>query len=378
MKPRHLALLTAVTAALLLLAFWSQSARRARPPSCVGQPVLPGLDVNAVRAIEIRKGAESLLVARRGDEWVVTNAFNYPADFKKLGENLLALQDLKIGHVRPGASVAADSATHVRLLGENDQSLAGLLLGEQRQRASSGEMSWSSAEGRYLAREGDPRTFLVKENLDAFGTSAKEWLNAEILNVPAADVRTVQLHGSGAETVTLDRTSGSLQLTGLATNEEFDTSRSYGLESALSYLRFNDVASPALDEGTTGLVTGRFYRATLGNGEVYTARVGGTSPAGSDRYARFAVELLPAGTNVTANPAGEDARKRKEQEERVAGLQRSLAPWTFLISSYTAENMTRTRAELVKPRPPQTNSVPEAAAAAGDAPPAATATPAAP
>ena len=76
---------------------------------------------------------------------------------------------------------------------------------------------------------------------------------------------------------------------------------------------------------------------TLKNGETYTAKVGGKN--GSDRWVRLSAAFKAVGTNVTENAASE--KKVKEFNEKVAR-------WTYAVSSYSADNMTKKRADLVK------------------------------
>lgn len=348
MKSSHLFILIIVAAVLLGLAAWSSKSRRAAPPSEIGKPVLADLNVNDVRRIEMRQGSQSVVVSFLKDAWVVTNLFNYPADFKKIRQNLLTLKDLKIGDVEDGMKFAEQDVALVDLQNEQGKPLATLRLGPKRQKASGGNESWSMPEGRYLSRAGSSDVFLVKETLESFDPgNAKEWVNSELFNVPAADIAAIEIRAPDGQTVKLDRTDGTLKLAGLTDKEEFDSSKGYGMESALSYLRFADVANPALTDAAMGFTTGHVYRVSLKNGENYTARIGAAAPGGSDRYTRFDVSLAPATTNDAARVA---------QEQKVSELNGNLSRWAFLISSYTAENMTRTRSDLVKAKPAVTNA----------------------
>ena len=144
---------------------------------------------------------------------------------------------------------------------------------------------------------------------------------------------------------TLSRKNGSLQMQGLATNEEFDTGKSYDVESAFGYLNFSSVANPKLSDEQTGMTAPSTYRVLLKNGDQYTARIGSAAAAG-DRYLRLDATLAPPGTNATA---------QVEQGTRKAELDRKFATWTYLIAASTAANMTPTRAELVKPKVVATN-----------------------
>jgi len=368
MKNKHIVILLIVAVLLLGLARLTSSRRQARPSAQIGRPVLADLKVNDVRAIEIRDSGGVLRAQRDGDIWSVTNAFGYPADFTKLRERLIALKEMKVGQVQRGLSIESNDAAHITLFDGNGRAMAGLTLGAQRQSSAGGDSpmgGYRRPEGRYVRTDGRDTICLVKESLDGWSTTADQWIDTQLLTLSSADIATIELQPPLGDAVRLDRSTGSLVLEGLdAATEALDTSRIYGIESALSYLRFDAVADPALDAGTTGVETGHLFRVSLKNGEAYTARIGNTAAGGSDRYLKLAVDLAPATTNDAA---------RLAQETRVAELSAKFKPWTFLISSYTADNMTRQRADLVKAKPAETNTTSEVSAttdAATDAAPA--------
>ena len=67
------------------------------------------------------------------------------------------------------------------------------------------------------------------------------------------------------------------------------------------------------------------------------------------------VQLAPPGTNATA---------QAEYTMRKAEMEQKFRKWTYLISSATAENMTRPRSDLVKPKVVSTNATDSASAPA--------------
>ena len=71
------------------------------------------------------------------------------------------------------------------------------------------------------------------------------------------------------------------------------------------------------------------------------------------RNFRLEVELSSSVTNDV---------ERAAAETRVAEANARLKPWTFLIANYAANNMVRTRDELVSPKPVETNAVEQVAA----------------
>jgi len=125
----------------------------------------------------------------------------------------------------------------------------------------------------------------------------------------------------------------------LGAKEEFDTSKSYGVESALNYLNFNTVVDPALTDEKLGISTGSVFKVTLKNGESYTAKIGAAAEGGTDRYFKISAAFSAVGTNATENAT---LAKKVEAFNAKAGK------WAYTIASYGAENMTKARSDLVK------------------------------
>ena len=135
----------------------------------------------------------------------------------------------------------------------------------------------------------------------------------------------------------LTRKDGSWTLAGLGPKEELDTSKTYSLDSALSYLDFTGVADPKKTDAELGFATGAVYTVTLKNGQSYTAKVG--DKTGSDRWVKLSASFKAVGTNATENATLEKA---------VKDFNEKTGKWAFSISSYSADNMSKTRKDLVK------------------------------
>lgn len=343
MTNKKLVSLTAVAAVLASLAYLSTTSKKVKTPSLVGKPVLSGFDLSDVAKVEAGLTDGKKLVLDSSDSgWVITSLFGYPADIAKIRENLLKLKDLKIGHVAAGKKLT--SPTLVDLQNAAGKSLASLRLGDKHMRQPSGEMEQFGGggfpDGRYVSAAGADTVFLVKETLEAFDGDPKNWTDTQIASVQSADITAIELTGNG-QTVKLAKKEGAWTLDGLTAKEEFDTSKSYSVESALSYLNFNTVADPALTDAQFGFATGSVYTVTLKNGEHYTARIGNTAGAGTDRYFKISGAFSPVGTNTAENA---------ELAKKIETFNAKTGKWTYVIPSYNAENMTKKRADLVKPK----------------------------
>ena len=328
-------LILVIAAAALLGAAYLLKGRSQKTPNLVGRKILAPFNVADVARVEIG-GAKSLALAAGEKGWTVDALHGYPADAAKIRDALLKLKDLKAGQPASGISNAAP--TTVVLKDAGGKELAKLTMGEQHRSAPRGEMAQFGGggypDGRYVALDG--ATVVVNDALNEFDGDPKKWVNTKIGEITASDVTAVT-YAKGKETVKLARKDGKWNLEGLGPKEELDSSKTYSLDSALSYLNFSDVVDPKKTEAELGFATGAVYTATLKNGITYTAKVG--NKIGSDSAFKVSAVFKPVGTNATENAAC---------EKTVKDFNDKVGKWTYTISSYSAESMSKTRKDLVK------------------------------
>ena len=328
-------LILVIAAAALLGAAYLLKGRSQKTPNLVGRKILAPFNVADVARVEIG-GAKSLALAAGEKGWTVDALHGYPADAAKIRDALLKLKDLKAGQPASGISNAAPTVVVLKDAGGKE--LAKLTMGEQHRSAPRGEMAQFGGggypDGRYVALDGS--TVVVNDALNEFDGDPKKWVNTKIGEITASDVTSVT-YAKGKETVKLTRANGTWSLEGLGPKEELDSSKTYSLDSALSYLNFSDVVDPKKPETELGFATGAVYTATLKNGITYTAKVG--NKIGSDSAFKVSAAFKPVGTNATENAAC---------EKTVKDFNDNVGKWTYTISSYSAESMSKTRKDLVK------------------------------
>ena len=313
MTNKNLILLVVAAAVLGGAAYFLRSGSRPAAAKLNGKTVLPGLSVADVSRVEV---GGKLVLAARADGWKVESLHDYPADREKIAENLLKLAELKVGQVARGRKLGAE--TRVVLKDASGKELASLALGDKHMKKPSGQAAMYGGggypDGRYASFGGE--TVLVKDTLDAFDGDAKKWCNPRIASFSSSDVKAVKYSHAG-ETVELEKgTNSTWVLKGLGPKEELDTSKTYSLDSALSYLDFSSVADPKLTEAELGFSTGYVYTVTMKDGSntvQHVATIGNKVKDGSDRYFKL-----------------DDGK------------------WVFTISSYSAESMMKSRKDLVK------------------------------
>lgn len=335
MTTKNLVIMTAAAAVLGGAAYYTSKSGSVKTPSLVGKKVLPAFELADVARVEI--GAEKkLALASSETGWKVESLYGYPADVTKIRENILKLQDLKVGQMATGTKIEKPVA--VELKNSAGKAIASLQLGGTHIAKPKGQMAQFGGggypDGRYLLFDG--KAVLVKDSLDAFDGDPKKWVDTRICKVTASDVAAVT-YAKGGETVKLARKDGKWNLEGLGEKEELDTSKTYSLDSALSYLDLTGIADPKRTEAELGFATGAVYTATLKNGTTYTARTGAAT--GSDRWFKVSAAFKPTGTNATENAKLEKAAKEFND---------TVGKWTYSIASYSADNFFKARKDLVK------------------------------
>lgn len=358
MKPKQLCILAAVAILLggaALIMKTQDLSRRTREQATEQVHLLPDLDLTAnspIRAVEISDGATTLRIEQQGDQWVVTNSFNYAADREKLGKALLTLADLEISEtVRTSESqrkqmlLADGRGTTVTLLDTNDGVISGVRLGKPRYNQGPSPTPFGPvASGRYLQRLGNEQVLLVNKSLDTFTTTPSDWIKSEILQVPAGDIQSVEIAAPGQAPLSFSRASGKLALKGLAENEQLDTGKTYGIDSAFSFLRCERVADPALTPDATGIATGTVYKATTKTHTVYEATIGSKASQSSARYAVFSAEALPLPEGTTNTAVIAEYQAAADTSD---AFNQTHGEWTYLIRSQNADSMTKSRDEIV-------------------------------
>ena len=218
MTTKNLVVLGAVAVVLGGAAYLTKGSGKAKAPKLNGEKIVGAFDVSAAASIDI---GDKVKLAAGDQGWTIATLQDYPADRAKIAENLMKLQELKVGQVARGRKLADPLKVAVKDAAGKD--LAALTLGERHEK-------WGM--GRYAEYKGE--TVLVGETLDAFGTDPKAWCNPKIVDTP--------------------------------------------------WISFKDLADPALAEADLGFTTGVVAKVTIAGDTNRVATVGATVNGGSDRY----------------------------------------------------------------------------------------------
>ena len=104
MTTKNLCVLVVVAGVLGGAAYYTSAGKKMKAPSLVGKKIVPAFEAADVARLEIG-GDKKVALAATEKGWKVESLFGYPADITKIRENLLKLQDLKVGQVATGTKI---------------------------------------------------------------------------------------------------------------------------------------------------------------------------------------------------------------------------------------------------------------------------------
>ena len=184
-----------MVAALIVLAaaLYLGSRRDSGEPRAEGALFLPQLTsaLGTVSEIDLQKGAAEPAVTlhHAGGQWSVAQRGDYPADAAKIHKLLLSLADAKI--VEEKTSNPANFAA----IGVDDPAKPGAAGTQITLTTKDGKRSViigkPIGEGNFARRGGEDRTFTVEPGIAA-DVEPKTWIDARLLDVPVAQIQSVE------------------------------------------------------------------------------------------------------------------------------------------------------------------------------------------
>ncbi|MEE4112299.1 MAG: DUF4340 domain-containing protein [Desulfobacteraceae bacterium] len=350
MRGKTFLILLAATGLLLAIWFFRFGADEHAGQVKMGEKLFADLPVNAVRSVTIADAQHRVVLVKGDKVWQVDGRSGYPADFDQLRDMVVKLSRLKIGRsfpasneslarlslLAPSTSDTSSTGKQITLTDATGKILADVILGQSRE-TDSGE-----GGGQYLKKVDADTVFLVDGSFRFLKTAPAEWLNKEILDVKAEEVKSVACYVGDPRTpiYTLSRPEKGETAT-LAPVPPGRTAAPAKIDQvldALAPLTLDDVQAaagppPATESGQARLVyqlydgrqisifphsddQGNFtLRVTAADSTPETPAAAAPDPQPTDEKAQGA---------ATATPAPKTARQLNE----------ALSPWVFSIKKW--------------------------------------------
>ncbi|HWW28670.1 MAG TPA: DUF4340 domain-containing protein [Steroidobacteraceae bacterium] len=203
-RQRFIVLLAAALLAISGALFLSSQRNLARDTH--GMPLLPSLanELNTVSELSLRKGSATAAVTihKQGEQWIVPERANYPADVPKLRKLLLALSDAKIREEK------TSNPASYSVIGVEDPSLPGAAGTQIDVTAQDGKhaviVGKSVGEGSFVRRAGEKISYIVEPGI-SFETEPRFWIEPKLLDLPADKIQRIEVKPAGGPSYIVHR-----------------------------------------------------------------------------------------------------------------------------------------------------------------------------
>jgi hypothetical protein len=337
MHRRGLILLMSATLVMVVLAAVALATGGAGSGQAAGdERTLPGLAqrLDDVASVEVQRTGLDLSFVRDGDNWLVKQKSNYPADAGKVRRIVLALADLTLVEPKtrePGLyprlqveDPGKGKSTLVTIKNKSGADIARLIVGKH-----SYDRLGEGNDGVYVRKPGDPQSWLARGSLD-FAEDTPNWLARRIIDIPDSRVAKVVLTQPGGTSLTLSRTKpdAKFALENPPKDAKYKSDTALGEPAmALETLDLDDVQPaaklPVPDKGLTAASYTTFDGLTV-NIKLFQ----------HDNKDWIALSATGAG-----KAAGDEAKKLDGRAGR----------WVYAIPSYKAKMIETKLADLVEP-----------------------------
>ena len=336
MQKRSLILLAAASLVLVALAIAALATGRSNVSRAGSdQTAFPGLadKLGQVASVAVERAGLNLTFVRNGDDWLVAQKGDYPADAGKVRRIVLAMADMSLVEAKtqkpdlyPRLEVedpGKGKSTLVTLEDKSGAVLARLIVGKRRyDRLGAGN------DGIYVRKPGDPQSWLARGALD-FTDDVANWLARRIVDLPDSRIAKVSLTQPDGTNLILSRAApdAKFAVTGAPANAKYKSDTALGEPAmALETLDLDDVQPapklPVPDKGATAASYTTFDGLTVD------------------------LKLFQHDNKdwiaLTATGSGKAASEAKKITDRVSH-------WVYAIPGYKAKMMETKLADLLEP-----------------------------
>ncbi len=323
-------------------------------PEGVGEALVPALTagLNDVDQVIVEGDSGPFTLQRLGGEWFVQEWGFFPADFSKVKELVVGVEQLvllepktkrpdrweALGLRDPGPD---HSSVRVQLTASGER-LADVVVGRQKGR-----------DAVYVRRYGEPQTWLAKGRL-APGPLASRFVTTDLVDMTDARMQRVLIEHPDGETVTLGREAGESDgpwsLEEMTDEQELLPNSLAPLARVLSRLMLESV----MPEETVQAAAPEWTNTRFETNDGVALTLKSASIDGKT-VARFAAGALPddSATSETEGPSLEPAptdepRDPAEIAAEVADLNARLSKWTYVLPSWKAGSIGMRLSDLVQ------------------------------
>jgi hypothetical protein len=355
-------------------ASWQASDRPA------GEKLLGDFPLNDIAQIVITQGTNKLHLEKKDDIWKVRERYDYDANFGEISDFLRKAWELKgVQQVKVGASQLSrlelldpdkggtNSATLVEMNDKSSKPVRSLLLGKKHMKQAGGaspmggmdDSGWP--DGRFVMVKNQqsqtPNVWVIAEAFTSIEPKPESWIAKEFVKVEKIkSVSVTSPVATNSWKMSRETESGEMQLADKQPGEELDSSKIYGVGTALSSASFNDIYAPDTKPEAIGL--DKPVKAVIETFDslTYNVEIGkGTNDES------FAVRVAVVGEPPKERTPGKDEKKEdkdkldtefKDKLEKLNAKlkqEKAFEKWTFNVTKWSVDALLKNRSEFLKP-----------------------------
>ncbi len=362
MNPKQFSLLAATTVVVIILAIIAVGSGTGGTGELGdGEIAFPKLQnkLDQVAEITVVNRDARIVVASKGDRWVLPEKYDYAAKVDKVRALLLGFEELKLIERKtakpdrfnrlnlddPKGEEAR--AVRVTLKDSSGEVLADAVIGKKKY-----DLSRTGIAGTYLRRADTEQAWLGSSELDP-GRTERLWLARKLMDVRKKRIhRYVIQHADGEKVVASRKSSADDNFT-LATLPDGERLRNKsaadGNATTLAFLEFEDVR-PAADVNFPEPVA-RSEFVTF-DGLIVRVDIGEIDDGKWVRFDVSAGEPIPVPEQPVADKEQDAAAKDDEEKlppvaEQVAAINKIVVGWIFQLPEFANKNLTARNAQML-------------------------------
>lgn len=348
MTNRQLLTLVIVAAAMLVTTAVIYSVKGPTKAGDIsGAVLIQGLAPEKIKKISIRSDGTTVTLTRRGSGFTVDERRNYPASVKKINELIIKCLDIKKSrkvtgsvnsHKELGVEKDSADAVVVAFLGAEDKHLIGFVKGK----------SSTPGSGVYVRLIGEDAVYESEQYL-YINTQPTDYIEKELISVNQENIKRVEVK-TGKESYVISRNyTEDIFLENVPKGKRAKGNNYEDVFNALNNLDCIDVL-PETEVETKWDTT---YTSHQKSGLSYTVQL---AKSNDDKYyAKLSAKGPLVGEITITQTESEEELKKKEalllaHDEAKAFTPRH-AGWAYELSSWQAEKMCKSLAELIEDIP---------------------------
>jgi hypothetical protein len=318
--------------------------------------LIQGLDPVGIGSIVVGQGDKAIKIQRSGNQFLVVNEVNYPADTKQINDLISKSLDIKTAGVYTDQAenheelevTEAKARNVIKFFKPDGSLLTGIIIGK----------SQENGQATYVRRVSDDAVYLA-DSVPWFRDRALDYVNQELTTVKRADVNTVTVTAPEGSYTLRPQGSDGVALADLPAGKKLKDSDAKSVLTALSSLRFDDVNAPSQVDGLT---FDRDYTCRLNDSTEYRLHL---AKKGDKTYVKCDA-MYTDPTKVTINPNAKDSPEELKEKEAKLQAQANAQKftlchkgWVYQIPDWKAKYLMMGRTALLEDVKPAVATTPE-------------------